>query len=108
MKTWVILITGSLLWVPFALGSGDVQAGAAMFGTSCKTCHGSKGEGNPAIAKVLKTELQNLGGDEAQGLSDEEIKTIITAGKGKMKPVKTVSGKQLDDVIAFVRSLKKP
>jgi hypothetical protein len=35
------------------------------------------------------------------------MKEIITKGKGKMKPVKTVSGPAVDDVIAYVRSLKK-
>jgi hypothetical protein len=28
-------------------------------------------------------------------------------GKGKMKPVKTVSGAAIDDVAAYVHSLKK-
>ena len=40
-------------------------------------------------------------------MSDDDIKKIVTGGKGKMKPVKAVSGAGLDDVVAYVRSLKK-
>jgi hypothetical protein len=36
-----------------------------------------------------------------------ELKKVITAGSGKMKPISGLSDKQIDDVIAFVRTLKK-
>jgi hypothetical protein len=39
-------------------------------------------------------------------LSDDDIKTIVTSGKGKMKPITAVSGAALDNVVAYVRSLK--
>jgi len=55
----------------------------------------------------MKVEMKNLGSAEVQAHSDDEIKTIISAGKGKMKPVKTVSGGDADAVIAYVRSFKK-
>lgn len=31
-----------------AVGSGNAQAGKAVFDKSCKTCHGADGQGNPA------------------------------------------------------------
>ena len=40
-------------------------------------------------------------------MSDDALKGIITDGKGKMKPIKSVSGKAADDVVAYMRSLKK-
>jgi hypothetical protein len=40
-------------------------------------------------------------------MSDDQLKSFITAGKGKMKPVKSVSGKAADDVVAYMRTLKK-
>jgi mono/diheme cytochrome c family protein len=40
-------------------------------------------------------------------MSDDDIKKIVTTGKGKMKPVTAVSGADLDNVVAYVRSLKK-
>jgi hypothetical protein len=35
------------------------------------------------------------------------MKKVITEGKGKMKPVKTISAAEADDVVAYVHSLKK-
>jgi hypothetical protein len=42
-----------------------------------------------------------------QALGDADIAKIITEGKGKMKPVKTVSGPAVDNVVAYIRTLKK-
>ena len=35
------------------------------------------------------------------------MKAIITAGKGKMRPVASVTGPAVDNVVAYVRTLKK-
>ncbi|HLJ17005.1 MAG TPA: hypothetical protein VKV15_21110 [Bryobacteraceae bacterium] len=51
--------------------------------------------------------MRDLKSPDVQATSDDEMKKIIMDGKGKMKPVKTISGGALDDVIAYVRSLKK-
>jgi cytochrome c5 len=76
-------------------------------GKSCKTCHGADGTPNPNIAKMMNVEMRPLGSAEVQALSDDDIKKIISSGKGKMRPVATVAGKSLDEVVAFVRTLKK-
>ncbi len=103
------LFAGSVLFL--ALAAGSAWAGAAegkeVYAKSCRTCHGADGQGNPGIAKMMKVEMKPLSGAEVQGMSDADIKAIITKGKGKMKPVTSVAGKQLDDVVAYVRSLKK-
>ena len=39
--------------------------------------------------------------------SDEEIKKAILEGFGKMKPVKGVEDADVDNVIAFVRTIKQ-
>ena len=39
--------------------------------------------------------------------SDADIRTAVTQGKGKMKPVPSVTGASVDNVVAYVRSLKK-
>ena len=91
--------------------SGLVCAGApegkTVFDAKCQACHGSKGEGKAAIAKMFKVEIPPLGSKEVQAKSDAELKAIITDGKGKMKPITGLSEKQKDDVVAFVRSLKE-
>ena len=87
--------------------AADAKAGQAIYDKSCKTCHGSDGTPNPAVAKMMKVDMKDLKSSDVQALSDDDIKKIITEGKGKMKPVKTISGPALEDVIAYVRSLKK-
>lgn len=91
----------------WAAPAGTASAGKEVYDKSCKTCHGGDGGGNPAIAKMMKVEFRPLGSKEVQGKTDDELKKITSQGFGKMKPVPSVSGKQIDDVVAYVRSLKK-
>jgi mono/diheme cytochrome c family protein len=105
MKTVILgCIVAAVVW---AAPAGTASAGKEIYDKTCKTCHGADGGGNPAIAKMMKVELHPLGSKDVQGKTDEELKKIISQGTGKMKPVAGVSGKQIDDVVAYVRSLKK-
>jgi len=81
--------------------AADAKAGKAVYDTSCKSCHGPDGTANPAVAKMMKVEMKDL------GKSDADIATVITMGKGKMQPVKAVTGKSVDDVVAYVHTFKK-
>ena len=90
-----------------AWAKGDVAAGKAVFLVKCKKCHGDGGQGNPAMAKMLKVEIKHLGTANIQKKSDEELKKQSKDGIGKMKPVEGLSSADLDNVIAFVRTLKQ-
>jgi mono/diheme cytochrome c family protein len=90
-----------------AASAGDSKAGQAIYVKSCKTCHGLDGTPVPAIVKMTKVDMRNLGSAEVQAQSDDAIEKIITGGKGKMKPQTSVTGKSVDDVVAYVRTLKK-
>ena len=87
--------------------AADAKAGQAVYDRACKSCHGPDGMANPAIAKMFKVDMRDLKSAEVQAMSDEDLKKIMTGGKGKMRPVTSVSGVALDDVVAYVRSLKK-
>jgi mono/diheme cytochrome c family protein len=89
-----------------AFAAGDAAAGKAVYNTKCKTCHGAEGQGNPGMAKMMKVDMKPLSGSEVQSMSDADIKNVIEHGKGKMKAV-SVSGADLDNVVAYVRTLKK-
>jgi mono/diheme cytochrome c family protein len=93
------------------LGAAPAFAAAAdgkvVFDTKCKACHGADGAGNPGIAKMLKVTMRGLGSAEVQAKSDADLKKDITAGNGKMKPVAGLAAKQLDGLVAYVRTLKQ-
>jgi mono/diheme cytochrome c family protein len=96
----ISILAGTASW------AADVKAGKTVYDTACKTCHGSDGTPNAAVAKMMKVEMKDLKSPEIQGLTDDEMKKVITQGKGKMMPVKSVSGASVENVIAYVKSLK--
>jgi mono/diheme cytochrome c family protein len=106
MRIILTTLTLASLWAA-AASAADAKAGQAVYDKSCKSCHGPDGTANPAIAKMMKVDMQDLKSTEVQAMSDDDIKKIIANGKGKMQPVRTVSGAAVDDVVAYVRSLKK-
>jgi len=86
---------------------GAAADGKTVFDSKCKMCHGADGSGNPGMAKMLKVTMRPLGSAEVQAKSDADLKKDITEGNGKMKPITGLSAKQVDDVVAYVRTLKK-
>jgi cytochrome c5 len=90
-----------------AVQSADAKAGQAVYDKSCKSCRGQDGAGNPAVAKMFKVELQDLKSTDVRVTSDDDLKKVITDGKGKMKPISSVSGTAADNAEAYIRSLKK-
>ena len=100
------LLCGLALVPPRTLAA-DAAAGKTVFDAKCKACHGADGAGNPAIAKMMKVEMKALGSAEVQKRSDADLKMVVTMGTGKMKPVTTVTGADLDNVVAYVHSMKK-
>ena len=85
---------------------GDATKGKTLYGR-CSIYHGPSGEGNEAIAKAYGVKIPVLGSKEVQDLDNAALKKIIGEGKGKMQPL-TLSDAEMEDVIAFMRSLKKP
>lgn len=69
--------------------------------------HGSDGAPNAAIARMVKVEMKGLKSAEVQGLSDADMKKTLNGGKGTMKAIKTVTGADADNVVAYIRTLKK-
>jgi cytochrome c6 len=80
----------------------DAQAGAATFKTKCVSCHGVDGKGKEA----LKT--QDWSSAAVQQMSDAELTAITTNGKGKMPAYgKSLKPDQIQDLVAYIRSLAK-
>ena len=106
MRKFILAASLTALTASVALGAGDAAAGKAVYERACKTCHTATGDPNPAIAKLNKVEMKSLRSADVQGESDAAVKKAITDGQGKMKPVKNVAGAEIDNVIAYMRTLK--
>lgn len=82
------------------------DSGADVFKSKCAGCHGATGAGDTGMGKSLK--LKDLGSAEVQGKSDADLTEVITKGK---KPMPGYEGKltndQIQDVVKYIRSLKK-
>ena len=81
--------------------AADAAAGKAVYMAKCRGCHGAEGEGNPNIAKMMKVEMKPLGETTA------DVKKVVMDGQGKMKPIGGLSGADIDNVVAYVHTLKK-
>jgi predicted CXXCH cytochrome family protein len=106
MKTLVVSTTLAALAAGVAFGA-DAKAGQAVYDKSCKSCHGPDGTANPAIVKMMKVDIRDLKSAEVQARTDADLKKVVTQGEGKMKPIASVKDASLDDVVAYVRTLKK-
>ncbi len=98
------LMAGAFTNPAKAAGAKD---GEGVYAAHCRNCHGADGAGNPAIAKMMNVTMKPLGSAAIQGMSDADLKKDITMGVGKMKPVSGLSPADVDNVVAYLRTLKK-
>jgi mono/diheme cytochrome c family protein len=105
MRT-ILLVVAVVVAAAAGAWAADAKAGKAAYDTSCKSCHGPDGTPNPTVAKMMKVDMKDLKSKEVQSMSDADLAKVITAGKGKMTPPKAVTGKTVDDVVAYLRTLK--
>jgi cytochrome c5 len=97
-------------------GPAPKLSGKQVFERTCARCHGPKGQGNPAADKFFQTPVPKLTSALVQGKSDEELKEIISHGKGMMDPVRMgqaqvqhlLDSGSVEAVIQFVRTFKTP
>ncbi len=100
-----------LLGVSAVSHAGDAAAGKAKYDMLCATCHGPQGAGDGAASAALNPKPKNL---QVTTRTDEELKKIISEGGASVGLSATMPawgamlpGADLDNVVAYVRSLKK-
>ena len=104
MRTFALLI--GIAAAAGALQAADAKAGQAAYEKSCKSCHGVEGTPNASIAKMMRVEMKDLKSAEIQSSGDDELKKVITEGKGKMKGV-SAAASSAGDIVAYLRTWKK-
>ena len=122
MKRYLMAITAAIMMVaPLAISTrgysraqekpkGDVEAGKALYTTFCQKCHAPGGEGVPRMYKLVKATIVHLGSKQAQDKSDDEIRKSMTEGFKKMEKItqpRTLTPEEVDNVLAFTRTLKQ-
>jgi cytochrome c553 len=85
------------------LAAQNSSSGAAAFKTNCAACHGPDGSGNTSVGKSMN--IPDLRSPEIQKLSDAEIATVISDGKGSMPPFKNLSKDQIHSLVTYIRGL---
>lgn len=88
-----------------------LNEGKIVFQTNCATCHGTKGTGDGPASVALNPKPRNfVTGKFKYGNSDHQLfKTISNGVSGSaMAPWKgTLTDKQINNVIIYLKSLKK-
>jgi mono/diheme cytochrome c family protein len=112
----------ALALAPQGALAADAAAGKAKFDIFCASCHGATGAGdgpvaaaaNPPPRNFQKGEFKFDTNKDGKPGTDADLKDVISNGAGKyggnqlMAPWGgTLSGADLDNVVAYVRSLKK-
>ena len=83
----------------------DGGAAEATYKARCAMCHGPDGKGQTATGKMMK--VKDFSFEEVQKMSDADLSSVISSGKGKMPPFKTLSADQVKDLVAYIRTLGK-
>lgn len=103
-RSWPFL-AGSLVALLFS-AHALADNGAVIYREHCAACHGSNGAGETMLGRNLK--LRSLASAEVQQQSDGDLARITGKGKGKMPAYdRNLSKAQIDDVVKYIRSLKK-
>jgi mono/diheme cytochrome c family protein len=104
-----------------AQAAGDAAAGKQTFETLCATCHGTTGKGDGPAGVALdprprdfsKGEFKYDANKDGKPGEDEDLALIIKNGAGAyggsplMAPWGHLSDAEIQNVIAYVRTLKK-
>lgn len=96
--------------------AADAAKGQALYAQRCAMCHGEKGAGDGALAATMPEgqKPRNLSGAAYKYATDDaKLKQLISQGGAAvglsvlMPAQADLNASQLDDLIAFVKSLKK-
>lgn len=119
---WTALAAAALVSPPLAaFAAGDAAAGKTIFDTNCASCHGPTGAGDGPVGAVLQPPPRNFtmgdfkfdtDGDGKAG-TDTDLENVITKGAGAfggsplMAPWPMLTDAEVENVIAYIRTLKK-
>ncbi len=101
--------------------AGDAAAGKTVYDTNCSSCHGPSGKGDGPVGAALNPKPRDFSAGSFKFDADKsgtpgedaDLKLVIQkgaaafGGSALMAPWPTLSDGDIDNVIAFIRSLKQ-
>lgn len=116
MRNRPILMTAAvaaLLALPAVAAAGNAEEGGKTFRQMCANCHGPTGKGDGPTGGALNPKPKDLSDPAWQdSVSDERIVAVTQKGGAAnglspmMPPFGHIQGEKMDDIVAFIRSLK--
>jgi len=114
VKITILAVTvafGFALVVSQSWAAGDAAKGEKVFKANCIVCHGDKGDGKGAAAAALTPKPRNFtDANEMKGIDDARIHKSVMEGRPGTAMVsfaKTLSAGDIEDVIAYIKTLLK-
>ena len=104
-----------MLW-PLAAQAQDAAAGKEIYEQYCALCHGPQGKGDGSLSANLDPKPRNhTDGAYMNTLTDDHLLKVVgeggaAAGLSPIMPAwkDIISAQQIQDVVAFVRTLAVP
>jgi mono/diheme cytochrome c family protein len=96
---FVLLLSAVLLASPLF-----AQDAASTFKGKCAMCHGADGKGTPTGQKMG---VHDFTSPEDKKMSDADLASTITNGKGKMPKYASMSPDDVKAMVAYIRGLQK-
>ncbi len=100
-RRWRMALLGAMLWPapPWVAAEDPLAAGKQIYDRYCMGCHGVNGEG-------MMPGMPNFALGERLDTTDRDLAERIRQGNGVMPGFAgTLSDREIDDVIAYIRSL---
>src|SRR4030065_1034596 len=91
--------------------AADPANGKKVFTANCVVCHGDKGDGMGPAAATMNPKPRNFtSATEMKGIDDARLHKSIADGRPGTAMAgfaKTLKASDIDDVVAYIKSLKK-
>lgn len=111
----VVALLGITIWTTNSMAAGNLENGNQLYQQRCSMCHGTDGKGNTPTAQALNPKPRDhTDGAYMNALSNEHLSKVVAkggaaVGKSPLMPPQTdLNDQQIQDLIAFVRSLAVP